>query len=128
MFTSPLVLTPSAGITGASSTAINFDRASQSMEKSVFRVETASLDAPHLLTISHQATRSGSSIVDRHLVRVDLTEPADGDIPEGVISAYLVLAVPRASSTSAEVINVLGALIDFVNDSANVTKLLNNVT
>lgn len=125
MFSTTITLNPSAGITGSTNVSLAFDVTSLEKEGSRRAVAGNAPGLPHLLEIQHQEAGKEGSKVDRHLTRVSKSAQAESTDPVTVCSAHVVITVPRTGWTVSAVQDVVGTLVDFLNDSANITKLLN---
>jgi hypothetical protein len=96
--------------------------------KSVRRVESSDLANPKYLTISHQESGNGNSLVDRHMVRIDMTS-TNAEGVSATFSIYTVLVVPRVSEfTVAQMQDAVTQLTGFLQTDANTLSLLNALT
>lgn len=125
MFATTITLNASSGITGATDAAIAYDVTSLEKEGSVRSVAGLAPGLPAKLEIQHQEAGKEGSKVDRHLVRVSKAVQALSTDPITVCGVHVVITVPRTGWTVSAVQDQIGLLVDFLNDSANVTKLLN---
>jgi len=126
MFNTSIALNASSGITGATNAAVTFDVISLDKSGSIRSVAGLAPGLPHNLEISHQEAGKEGSKVDRHMVKVSKAFQATSTDPVTVCTAHVVFTVPRSGVTAANALDIIALLVDFVNDSANVTKLLNN--
>jgi hypothetical protein len=96
--------------------------------KSVRKDASRGLGTPATLTISHEVSGKGTNSIDRHLVRLDLTEksPDVESVEVAQTSVYTVMTVPRSLIiTKSMVRDLIHQLGSFLAEEANVTKLLN---
>jgi hypothetical protein len=129
-----ITLNPSLGLSGQTNVAKVFtlvapvSSADGSTRSTVRLNHSAALGAPEQLVISHQAVKAkpGVPALDRHLIRIDITKPADSTNPEAVLSSYLNLIVPRGLFTSTEIKDSVGMLIDVINSGTTLARLLQN--
>lgn len=94
--------------------------------KALRKDATAPLGEPRNLTISHQEVSRSYGTVDRHLIRLDDTISGVSPDPDVVVSVQLVIEVPRATATAAQVQDVVDRLEAFTGTAGYITKLLNN--
>lgn len=93
--------------------------------KSIRGDKTLGAALPRLLTISHSASKKGTQVTDRHLVRLDLAK-ADAVTGEKVnLGVYLVLEMPRTVATNAQLKDMVTQMKNFITSGA-VDQLLNN--
>jgi hypothetical protein len=129
-----ITLNPSLGLSGQTNISKVFtlmvpSASADGTTRSTLRLNlAAALGAPEQLLISHQAVRAKSGVpaVDRHLIRTDITKPADSTNPEVTLSCYLNMVVPRGLFTSTEIKDSVGILIDLINSGTVLTRLLQN--
>lgn len=83
------------------------------------------LTTPTLLTISHDVRRINGVDVYGHLARLTRTYTDDNGAHECSVS--FVLKVPQGVTAcdSAEVLDLIGSMVDFTQNSGNITKFLN---
>lgn len=93
---------------------------------SIRRNTSAGLNAPKLLTVSHQASQDSKTKEPkvRSLVRFDITTPIGTPAVRSVDSAQLVLEIPE-SSTPARVQEVIDAVLAALGSTTFVTSILN---
>lgn len=126
MFGTTLTLTPSTGVATTSAVARVYDLTSIEAGKAIRTNAAAGLSTPQVLTISHAPAGSGDKVRDRHLVRLDQTFAASGDIPAQTASVYLVIDAPRNTVTAANLHDMVGTVLHQCNTVANLAKLYNN--
>lgn len=91
---------------------------------SIRSAATAPLNAPEVLTIKNQKSSRGGIVLDRHLVRLDLTKINGSGAPVQA-SVYVTIEVPEDAVITAAIIKDMRTqMINFMSD-ANVVKLLN---
>jgi hypothetical protein len=99
---------------------------SVSGSKSIRTDATAPLGEPRTLTVSHQQVSRSGVTADRHLIRIDHTISGVAPAPDVVISAQLVIEVPRETATAAQVQDVVDLMESFTGTAGYITKILNN--
>jgi hypothetical protein len=79
----------------------------------------------YTLTISHADSKVSGVTVDRHLVRLDLTE-TDTVLGSVTASVYLVAAIPRGQTaiSDQELLDLKGRLLALVQGSGNWDAIL----
>jgi hypothetical protein len=121
----PQTLNPSTY--GGAGGDVVFDEVDSSKPyETLSRVAATSVVTPDLLRISHQDSKVSGIAVERHLVRRDKTY-TDTDLGKVTLSAYMVVSVPvgTTSVTEAEILDMVGELVDFTQNSGNMLKFLN---
>lgn len=120
----------STGHVGASGLSDVFDIIQYPSVHEQATVSSVAADAstePRQLKISHTESVSNGVSYGRHLARLDL-ENTDSEVGVVQASAYLVLVNPgneQTAITEAEVLNLVGQLVDLIESTDFVPKLLN---
>jgi hypothetical protein len=93
--------------------------------RTVSTAAALALTTPTQMIISHDARTINGKTVYGHLARLSRTFSDDDG--EHVLSAALVLKVPQlvTAVTNAQILDVVGNLVDFTQNSGNFTKFLN---
>jgi len=125
MQTYPLTL-DSTGHSGAGRSD-TFDLIDLGNFSSLSAAAAVALTEPRQLSMAHAATKKAGVTTHRGKLRLDMTK-SDAVYGEQVLSGYLVLSRPGIEQTAiveADVLNLVGQLIDFLTDSARMAKFLN---
>jgi hypothetical protein len=93
--------------------------------KVVSRVTGDMPTVDNTMTISHAESKVSGVTVDRHLVRLDLTE-TDTELGKVTASVYFVAAIPRGQTaiTDQELLNLKGRLLALLQGSGNWDAIL----
>jgi len=113
-------------IKNAAGTEVEFQRLSTNERSTVYAQITETPSLPHRMTISHQESGSGMKRRRRSVIRFDKTVISGVDSLTPITdSAYIVsdYAV-GASSTSAEMANVIAELVSFTASLGASTTIL----
>lgn len=127
-----ITLNPSLGLSGQTNTNEVFNlngvpENTASKTRGSFRVSSsAALGSPKTLLISHQEVNGTSTKphTDRHVLRLDFTKAASGDTPEATMSVYFNIICPRVQFSATEVKDLTGQLIDLINNSGLLDRVL----
>lgn len=119
-----MAFTPDLTFNNSVPAAVTYSFISSAGGKTIRKDSTRPIEEPAVMTVSHETAGKGTSAVDRHLVRLDLTE-LDGDgVTAATGSVHVVLTVPRKIITAAIIQDLVVQMKNYLT-SGNVTKILN---
>lgn len=103
----------------------SYDFRGTNNEQSFYRDNSAPLDQPSTLTVKHSTTQVNTINQNRRtLIRLDdKVEDSNGN--QGTLSAYVNLVVPEKVATSAQCTAILEKLRDFLNNTGNIARVVN---
>jgi hypothetical protein len=115
-------------LTGDAASSQTYSQISLENAKSVRKDATRDLGTPRSMVISHTINGAGLTAVDRHLVRLNLTEEDSGADAFATISGsvYCVIEAPRRIVDATMLSDMVTQLVDFLTTSGNLDKILNS--
>jgi len=107
------------------STSKTYSLISIEARKSLRSNPSAALDAPQLLTVSHQEVTRTGYVADRHLIKLDLSVAGVSPAPNVKGTVALTIEAPRVTMTTAQIKDIKDQLVAFIATAGYVDKVLN---
>lgn len=120
-----MAFTADIAINDNSAASHTFSFVATSGSKTVRKDGTRSIGEPLVMTVNHESSGKGASLVERHLVRFDLTSLDTDGVTAKTGSVHCVITVPGSVITAAEMQDLRAFVVNYLT-SANFTKLLNS--